>query len=183
MPFKISYTGDTTTYMVAADTPERKGDEFYERMNKLVSQKDKKLLDLILEDCEEYFDFDARIEGFGEIDYGDGYEEFNSYGEIEVDDKKIKMGKNWDLECRTHKSEPEELRKKLQKQDWSVTYVVQWKGCWELEVDEDKFDRKKLRWENSMIFYGDIPILDEVSGKRPISEEIYLTLFGEDHTF
>ena len=44
MPFKISYTGDATTYMVAADTPERKGDEFYERMNKLVSQKDKKLL-------------------------------------------------------------------------------------------------------------------------------------------
>ena len=66
MPFEICYIGNTTEWKVAAYTPERKGDEFYERMNKLESQKDKRLLDLILEDCEEYFDDDAKIK------FGDG---------------------------------------------------------------------------------------------------------------
>ena len=75
------------------------------------------------------------------------------------------------------------LHEKLRSEVWSVEYYCQWKGVFELEVDEDKFDRKKLRWENSMIFYGDIPILDETSGRRPIAEEKILYWKGEYRSF
>ena len=183
MAFEICYIGNTTEWKVAAYTPERKGDEFYERMNKLESQKDKRLLDLILEDCEEYFDDEAKLEGFGEIDYGDGYEEFNTYGRIEVDGKEIKMGKNWDIAFRNQESEFRDLHKKLKKQDWYVEYMVGWKGVWMAEIDEDEFDKKKLRWENSRIYYGDIPIEEEISGKQPKEEEIYLHIWGDNHDF
>ena len=185
MSFKISYTGDTTEYRVAAPTRENKGEEFYKRMNTLASceEFDEQIFDLMVQECEEVFEDDDALYCFGDIECGDGYEEFNSYGEIEVDGEEIDMGEEWVKEEENHKSEFRELHNKLRKEDWFVEYYCQWKGCWELEVDEDKFDRKKLRWENSMIFYGDIPILDEVSGKRPIAEDKVLNWFGEERSF
>ena len=88
MPFTVSYTGSTTEYRVAASTPENKEEDFYKRMNELSSNKEldeEEILNLMVQECEEYFDFDKRIEGFGELDY----EEFNSYSDIEVDGKKM----------------------------------------------------------------------------------------------
>ena len=185
MSFKISYTGDTTEYRVAAPTRENKGEEFYKRMNTLASceEFDEQIFDLMVQECEEVFEDGDALYQFGDIDYGDGYEEFNSDGRIEVDGEEIDMGAEWVKEESNHKSEFRDLHEKLRSEVWSVEYYCQWKGVYELEVDEDKFDRKKLRWENSMIFYGDIPILDEVSGKRPIAEDKVLNWFGEERSF
>ena len=182
MPFKISYTRDMTSYMVAAPSKENKDDEFYKRMNILAQKSDDdEIFDLMVQECEEYFDFDKRIEGFGELDY----EEFNSYSDIEVDGKKIKMGKKWEEEEANHKSKYRDLHNQFRYDaDWYVEYYVQWKSCWEVEIDEDKFDKKKLHWKDSKVWYGDIPIDEDVSGQRPVAEEITLnTLDGNSRSF
>ena len=57
--------------------------------------------------CREYFDdFDYINEGFGEIDYGDGYEEFNSDGRITVDGEQIDMGDEWKVAYENTKVSP-----------------------------------------------------------------------------
>ena len=185
MPFTVSYTGSTTEYRVAAPTKDNKDEEFYQRMNALAKNPefDEEIMDLMVEECEEVFEDDDALYCFGDIDYGDGYEEFNSDGRIEVDGEEIDMGAEWVKEESNHKSEFRDLHEKLRSEVWSVEYYCQWKGVYELEVDEDKFDRKKLRWENSMIFYGDIPILDETSGRRPIAEEKILYWKEEYRSF
>ena len=180
MSFKISYTGDMTSYMVDAPTKENKDDEFYKRMNILAQKSnDEEVFDLMVQECEEYFDFEARCEGFGELDY----EEFNSWSEISVDGEEIDMGEEWVIEADDHKSEFRDLHNKLRQADWYVEYYVQWKSHWEVEIDEDKFDRKKLHWKDSKVWYGDIPIDEDVSGQRPIAEEITLNWRGESRSF
>ena len=181
MAFKISYTGDMTSYMVDAPTPEKKKEEFYKNMNTLAKypEFEEKIFELMLEECAEYFDFEARCEGFGEVDY----EEFNSYGRIEVDGEKIKTGAKWRKEEETHESEFRDAHSKLRESIWFVEYYVQWKSCWEVEIDEDKFDKEKLHWKDSKVWYGDIPIDEDVSGQRPIAEEITLNWRGERRSF
>ena len=185
MPFTVSYTGSTTEYRVAAPTKDNKDEEFYQRMNALAKNPefDEEIMDLMVEECEEVFEDDDALYCFGDIDYGDGYEEFNSYGEIAVDGEEIEMGKEWEKEEANHKSEFRDLHNKLRKEDWFVEYYCQCKGVYELEVDEDKFDRKKLRWENSRIFYGDEPIGEDIAGRRPIAEEKILYWKGEYRSF
>lgn len=184
MTFEITYSGSSVQYKVAASTPERKGDEFYDKMDSLSSRGQIQLLDLMLDRCREYFDdFDYQNEGFGEIDFGDGYEEFNSDGRIAVDGEEIDMGDEWKDAYEQHKSEPLELRMKLTKQNWSVVYYVQWKSSWSATIEEDKFDKEKLHWKNSMVYYGDTPIEEDIAGRRPIAEEIYLLFNGEEHSF
>ena len=182
MPFKISYTGDMTSYMVAAPTKENKDDEFYKRMNILAQKSDDdEVFDLMVQECEEYFDFDARCEGFGELDY----EEFNGYGKIEVEGMRGKIGgSRWRKEEEEHKSEFRDLHNKLREEDWYVEYYVQWKSVWEVEIDEDEFDIEKLHWKDSKVWYGDIPIDEDVAGQRPIAEEITLnTSSGNSRSF
>ena len=56
----------------------------------------------MIQECEEYYDFEARCEGFGVVDY----EEFNGYGKIEVEGMRGKFGgKAWRKEEAEHKSE------------------------------------------------------------------------------
>ena len=173
MPFKISYTGDMTSWFVAAPTKANKDEEFYKRMNILARKSDdEEVFDLMVAECEEYFEFDGREETCNALDY----EEFNSYSDIEVDGEEIDMGEEWVKEEANHKSEYRELHKKFQyMSSWYVEYYIQWKSCWEVEIDEDKFDRKKLHWKDSKIWYGDIPIDEDVSGQRAVAEEIILT--------
>ena len=196
MSFEICYAGSSTQYKVAASTPERKGDEFYDKMDALANDI-KKLkteeenvfpiedkVEEMQELCREYFyDFDYQNEGFGEIDYGDGYEEFQSEGEIRVDGEKINMGKNWEIAWRDQKSEFRDLHMKLEKQDWCVIYYVQWKSAWSETIEEGEFDKEKLNWKDSMVHYGDTPIIEDIAGRRPIDESIYLLVDGESHDF
>ncbi len=180
MPFKICYTGDMTSYMVAAPTKENKDDEFYKRMSILAQKSDDdEVFDLMVQECEEYFDFEARCEGFGELDY----EEFNSYSDIDVDGEEIDLG-DWVEEEANHKSKYRDLHDQFRYDaDWYVEYYVQWKSAWEVEIDEDKFDKEKLHWKDSKVWYGDIPIDEDVSGQRPIAEEIILSWYGNERSF
>ena len=185
MAFKISYTGSTTEYRVAAPTKENKNEEFYKIMNGFAKHPEfaQEIMDLMVEECEEVFEDGDAHYCFGDIDYGDGYEEFNSYGTIEVDGERIKMGTKWKKEEEKHESEFRDLHNKFREALWYVEYYVQWKSCWEIEVDEDKFDKKKLRWENSRIFYGDEPITEDIAGRRPIAEDKVLFWRGESQSF
>ena len=184
MAFEICYSGSSVEYKVAASTPDRKGDKFYDKMDSLASRGQIQLLDLMLDKCREYFDdFDYINEGWGEIDYGDGYEEFNSDGRIDVDGEDIDMGDDWKDAYEKHTSEPYDLRMKLTKQSWSIVYYVQWKSAWSATIEEDEFDKKKLNWKNSVVHYGDIPINEDIAGRRPIAEEKYLIFNGEEHSF
>ncbi len=195
MSFEIVYSGNSSQYKVAASTPERKGDEFYDQMDVLANEI-KKLkteeenifpiedkVEEMLELCREYFDDEAKIDGFGEIDYGDGYEEFQSEGRIEVDGEKIDMGDEWKDAYEKHKSEPHELHMKLEKQDWCVVYYVGWSSAWAETIDEDKFDKEKLNWKNSMVHYGDTPIKEDIAGREHMEDSIYLLVNGESHDF
>ena len=236
MSFEVCYTGDATTYMVAASTPERKGDEFYDKMdalskeykqlttdseairekmvdavkeagNKVLSDKypdgqyeidyfdgdciadnslEKKQeakAEEMLELCREYFTDEAKIEGFGEIDGGDGFEMFNSSGEIDVDGKDIDMGEGWDDAFEEHESEPYDLWMKLQEQDWHVLYYVQNKSSWSATIEEDEFDKEKLHWKNSKVYYGDTPIENDEGGARPVAENISLIVGKGEYDF
>ena len=130
MPFTVSYTGSTTEYRVAAPTKDNKDEEFYQRMNVLAKNPefDEEIMDLMVEECEEVFEDDDALYCFGDIDYGDGYEEFNSDGRIEVDGEEIDMGAEWVKEESNHKSEFRDLHEKLRSEVWSVEYYCQWKG-------------------------------------------------------
>ena len=196
MSFEICYAGNSNQYKVAASTPERKGDEFYDKMDALANEI-KKLkteeenifpiedkVEEMQELCREYFDdFDYINEGFGEIDYGDGYEEFNSDGRITVDGEQIDMGNEWKVAYEKHKSEPHELRMKLTKQDWCVIYYVQWKSAWSETIEEGEFDKEKLNWKDSMVHYGDTPIIEDIAGREHKEDSIYLLVDGESHDF
>ena len=182
MPFKISYTGDMTSYMVDSSTPENKKEDFYKRMDTLASHPefDEGIFDLMIQECEEYYDFEARCEGFGVVDY----EEFNGYGKIEIERFAGKFGgKAWREEEAEHKSEFRDAHNKLREKVWFVEYYVQWKSVWEVEIDEIRFDVKKMNWKNSKVHYGDIPIDEDVAGQRPIAEEIILYWRGEERSF
>ena len=72
---------------------------------------------------------------------------------------------------------------KLTKQDWCVIYYVQWKSAWSETIEEDEFDKEKLNWKDSMVYYGDIPIIEDIAGRRPIDESIFLLVNGEEHDF
>ena len=90
MPFKICYTGDITSYMVAAPTKDNKEDEFFKRMNILASKADDdEIFDLMVQVCEEYFDFDKRIAGFGELDYEEFINLKNMKDKIKIDTKVV----------------------------------------------------------------------------------------------
>ena len=192
MTFEVSYTGDATTIKGCASNPEMKGDEFYDKMDALANEikqlkkkrDKKKKVEEMLELCREYFDDEAKIEGFGPVDY-----EFqNSDGRIEVDGEEIKMGKRWENAEWKQDSQYSDAFNKLFEQDWVVIYYVQNKGVWVANIEEDEFDKKKLNWKDSMVHYGDIPLDDEISGRRPIDETISLRvelegLFDENHYF
>ena len=148
MTFEVCYTGDATCYQFASSTERTKGNEFFDKMDKLAKEYksltqgiEEELEEAIniateaankalsekypdgrfeinyldegninhnsegstaeakaeemLELCREYFDDEAKIEGIGELDY----EEFNTSGEITVDDKKVKLNSSdWEDE-------------------------------------------------------------------------------------
>ena len=135
--------------------------------------------------CSEYFTDEAKIDGFGDIDYGDGYESFNSHGRIDVDGQDIDMGDGWedafDDHIRKGESEVADQHSKLLDQDWYVEYSVGWKSAWSVTIEEGEFDKEKLHWKNSKVYYGDTPIDEDIAGKRPTEESIYLAVrFEED---
>ena len=129
----------------------------------------------MLELCREYFDDEAKIEGFGPVDY----ESQNSSGRIAVDGEEIKMGKRWENAEWKHESKHYDAFNKLFLQDWVVIYNIQNKGVWVANIEEDEFDKKKLNWKDNMVHYGDTPLNDEISGRRPIDETIYLRVNEE----
>ena len=188
MPFQVSYSGSASTINVYSSTPNTKGDEFYDKMDALMS-KGKDKLEEMLELCREYFeDGEAKEEG-GMVDY----EAQDSYGDISVDDEEIDMGAGWNLACKRQKSEPaNEHSTLLKKNGWCVVYTVQNKGVWVADIEEGEFDKEKLNWKDSMVHYGDKPLDDEIAGRRPVSEEICLSVDyfhghgidpSEDHYF
>ena len=188
MPFQVCYTGDASTINVYSSTPRTKGDEFYDKMDALMSKGPKKLEEM-LELCKEYFEDGVAKDEGGIVDY----EEFNSWSDISVDDEKIDMGAGWNLACKKQKSEPANEHKNLiKKNGWCVVYTVQNKRAWEADIDEGEFDKEKLNWKDSMVHYGDTPIDEDIAGRRPIAEEICLSVDyfhghgidpSEDHYF
>ena len=133
--------------------------------------------------CREYFTDEAKVEGFGEIDGGDGYEEFNTDGEISVDGEDLDMGSDWEEAYENHECEFTAQKDELTEQDWCVTYYVQWKSAWSLTIEEGEFDKEKLNWKNSMVHYGDEPINEDIAGRRPIDESIELVVGGNCYDF
>ena len=237
MSFEICYSGSSTQYKVAASTPERKGEEFYDKMDALAKEykqlnegsesEKEEAVDIAteavkkalsekypdgrfeflyldaegIEDnsadkkqeakaaeiqklCREYFDnFDYQNEGFGEIDGGDGYEEFDSDGRLDVDGKEIDMGDDWQDAYENQDCEFSKLKDELIEKDWCVTYYVQWKSSWSATIEEGEFDKEKLNWKNSMVHYGDTPINEDIAGRRPIDEGIELNVCGHVYDF
>ena len=183
MSFEVSYTGDATQFFGTASDPKQKGDEFYDQMDALANEykqlqkkrDKKKKAEEMLEICREYFDDEAKLEGFGSLDY----EQQNDAGCIEVDGEKIKLGKRWENACWKQESVHKEENNRLCEQDWCVIYYVQNKGVWVANIEEDEFDKKKLNWKDNMVHYGDTPLNDEISGRRPIDETIYLRVNEE----
>jgi hypothetical protein len=236
MSFEVCYSGSSTQYRVAASTPERKGDEFYDKMDalakeynqlkegadgekeeavniateavkKALSEKypdgrfelsyleedgiednsgDKNLeakAEEMLELCREYFTNEAKVEGFGELGDGDGNEEFNSDGRITVDGEQIDMGKDWTWDYEHHECKFTEEREELRERDWCVSYYVGWKSSWSETIEEDKFDKEKLNWKNSIVHYGDTPIDNDIAGRRCTEESIELEVGGHVYDF
>ena len=190
MGFEVSYTGYATTFKGCASDPNQKGDEFYDKMDALANEikqlkkkrDQKEKVEEMVELCRKYFDdFDYQNEGFGSLDF----EAQNYSGDLEVDGEKIKMGKRWEDAERKQESKYKDELNRLCGQDWSVIYYVQNKGVWVANIEEGEFDKKKLNWKDSMVHYGDTPLDDEISGRRPIDESIYLRVGrnGDPHYF
>ena len=233
MSFEVCYTGDATCNQFASSTEGTKGDEFFDKMDKLakeyksltqgieeeleealevakegarkaLSEKypdgrfelgyvDEDIIEVnsegsnaeakadeMLELCREYFDHEARMEGNGELDY----EEFNTRGEITVDGKKVKLNSSdWEEQFDNQELFYEDQREEILNKDWYVNYYVQSKSAWTADIDEDKFDKSKLNWQNGMVYYGDTPIDNDIAGRRPIDESISLQVCGQIHDF
>ena len=89
------------------------------------------------------------------------------------------MGKRWENACWMQESQHKDEFSRLCRSDWCVIYYVQNKGVWVANIEEDEFDKKKLNWKDNMVHYGDTPLNDEISGRRPIDETIYLRVNEE----
>ena len=138
-----------------------------------IEEKSEEMLKL----CREYFTHEVKCEGG--IGHLLDYEEQDMHGDISVDNEDLEMGQEWyDDDYENQEDEITPKKDELHERDWLVVYYVQSKSAWVANIEEGEFDKKKLKWKNLMIHYGDQPVNEDIAGARPIDESIYLVVDG-----
>jgi len=136
--------------------------------------------DEIVKLCREYFTHEVKCEGG--IGHLLDYEEQDIHGEISVDNEDLEMSGEWYED--DYENQEDEITAKsdeIHEQDWCVLYYVQYKSAWVANIEEGEFDKKKLKWKDKVIHYGDNPVNEDVAGARPIAEEIYVVVDGQTY--